>query len=77
MLPNCPEACADLGDVAGLPLDPSDDKYEKLSNDVIEDEVSGALFRARLKKAVHRFGEVCYCSCLPLLPRFACSIHVT
>ena len=39
MLPNCPEACADLGDVAGLPLDPRDDKYEKLSNDVIEDEV--------------------------------------
>ena len=41
MLPNCPEACADLGDVAGLPLDPYDDKYEKLSNDVIEDEVGG------------------------------------
>ena len=39
MLPNCPEACADLGDVAGLPLDPRDDKYEKLSNDVIVDEV--------------------------------------
>ena len=45
MLPNCPEACADLGDVAGLPLDPSDDKYEKLSNDVIVDQVSSNLIQ--------------------------------
>ena len=24
-----------------------------------------------------RFGECCYCSCLPLLPGLACSIHPT
>ena len=24
-----------------------------------------------------RFGEFCHCSCLPLLPGFACSIHAT
>ena len=28
-------------------------------------------------KAVPRFGEFCSCCCLPLLPGFACSIHVT
>ena len=28
-------------------------------------------------KSVPRFGEFCYCSCLPLLPGFACSIHAT
>ena len=38
MLPNCPEACKNLGDVAGLPLDPNDDKYEKISNDTIADQ---------------------------------------
>ena len=38
MLPNCPEACNDLGDMAGLPLDPNDDKYEKISNDTIADQ---------------------------------------
>ena len=39
MVPNCAEACGNLGDVAGLPLDPRDDKYEKLNNDKIADEV--------------------------------------
>ena len=29
------------------------------------------------QQTVLRFGEFCYCSCLPLLPGFACSIHTT
>ena len=28
-------------------------------------------------KAVPRFGDFCPCSCFPLLPGFACSIHAT
>ena len=34
------------------------------------------VYRARLKDGP-QIGEFCYCSCLPLLPGFACSIHAT
>ena len=30
-----------------------------------------------IHKVVPRFGDFCYCSCLLLLPGFACSIHAT
>ena len=29
------------------------------------------------KRRSPRFGEFCYCSCLPLLPVFTCSFHAT
>ena len=51
MLPNCPEACEELGDVAGLPINPNDDKYEKISNDKIADQEC-YLLRSSLKTPI-------------------------